>query len=413
MYNIERQLERMRSPDKNIRYEARKQLRIAANLWREAIAALVQASQDPGPCVAGAARRALLAHRQHETQANTPPARLLCERCGRTIGEAILSCPDRQQGHCPYLLRDLMPPKTIRLISAVGLLFLILMLLLHRESEDQPLPLFVGVILCLIFLPALWGILGTSTLLYNPNSKLQWERTAFLGITLRRTLMPGGEQLSINLSFSRSLLFPPSYIKFSEAASEAALKGWTLDHAILVFRVALIGLLARRVVQIHKYSKYVAGWRGEFNRGQNLYVLTASEELDLAKIDGELERQIVLVLGSWLKPGGGELLKWPDGPTIYELVRAVFKKNVPSPERWPFHVVARDAVAHGWGRLEGWSRDRYQPVATHHVQLKSELAAIDELSSRLAKQQPAFSHALDDQIKRAIRSREWHDYSRY
>jgi hypothetical protein len=332
----------------------------------------------------------------------------VCERCGRSVGEEILTCADRPQGHCPYLLRDLIPPKTIRLISAGSLLFLILMLLLHRESEGQSLPFFVGVILCLIFIPALWGILGTSTLLYNPNSKLQWERTALLGITLRRTLMPGGEQLSIDLSLSRSLLFPPSYIEFSEAASKA----WTLDHAILVFRAALIGLLAHRAVQVHKYSKYVARWRGDFKRGQIVYVLTASRDLDLTTINGELERQIVLVLRSWVKPEGGATLKWLDGLAIYEVTRAVFKHDVESPAQWVFDLVARDAVARGWGQLEGWPWRGYHPSATHGDRLQSELATIKQLSSRLAKQQPAFSRALDDEIERAIRSREWHDYLR-
>jgi hypothetical protein len=390
MDKIDSQILRLNSPDKNIRYDACEELRKAANLPREAIAALVQASHDPDPGVADAARRALLAHRQHEAQANSPPARFLCERCDRIVGEEILTCPDRPEGRCPYLVTDLMPLES-RLKSAGGLLFTILLLLVFLHFADQSLLLLGSLFFCLMFIGTLWGTFGTSTLLYNPTSRLKWKRTAFLGITLQRTVIPACETLPTDPSFSESLLSPPGVKKFSDPESllfppsvtkfsEAALIKWTMSHAIAVFRAALIGLLTRQVIQIHEYPKYVAGWGEHFRRDQSVYVLTASEEPDLASIDGELERQIVLVLRSWVKRHGREVLEWPDGPPIYEVVRAVFKPDVSSPERWIFDLVARDAIAHGWWQIPSGSQNREQLNAAQSEQLQSEITTFNRLA---------------------------------
>ena len=67
MTDIATQLDRLNSPNKDKRYDACEELRVASDLPPEAISALEAASTDPEPGVADAARRALLAHRQIET----------------------------------------------------------------------------------------------------------------------------------------------------------------------------------------------------------------------------------------------------------------------------------------------------------------------------------------------------------
>jgi hypothetical protein len=72
MDNIDRQIERLMSPYKNVRYDACKQLEQAANLPPRAIAALEAASCNPDPAVSRAARRALLAQRRDEAPNESP-----------------------------------------------------------------------------------------------------------------------------------------------------------------------------------------------------------------------------------------------------------------------------------------------------------------------------------------------------
>lgn len=62
MNSITLQLDQLRSPNKNKRYDACEQLRIAPRLSPDAISALEQASNDTDRDVADAARRALLVH---------------------------------------------------------------------------------------------------------------------------------------------------------------------------------------------------------------------------------------------------------------------------------------------------------------------------------------------------------------
>lgn len=75
MNSIAIQLDGLRSPNKNKRYEACEQLRVAPHLPQEAIRALEQVSDDLDPDVADAARRALLAHLQDKTVFIGAPSR--------------------------------------------------------------------------------------------------------------------------------------------------------------------------------------------------------------------------------------------------------------------------------------------------------------------------------------------------
>jgi hypothetical protein len=63
MSDIGRQLERLKSPNKDTRYEACEELRVAESLSEEAFTALEFAAKDEDALVADAARRALLIQR--------------------------------------------------------------------------------------------------------------------------------------------------------------------------------------------------------------------------------------------------------------------------------------------------------------------------------------------------------------
>jgi len=63
MNQIEKAINDLSSPDKNTRYEACDELRVADSLPEPAITALEVATHDPDPLVADAARRALAIHK--------------------------------------------------------------------------------------------------------------------------------------------------------------------------------------------------------------------------------------------------------------------------------------------------------------------------------------------------------------
>lgn len=329
---------------------------------------------------------------------SSQPMTYLCERCGRAVGQDILACPSRPQGHCPYAKKNLVPLGS-RLVGVGFLLVGILSLLLGKQ-QDFGLGMLIDLGLVGI---GFFRTFQTSTLLYNPISKLTWKRQALLGITLERTLILGGKPFHLDLALPQPSLFPPSVTKLSEIAID---KKWTVTQAADLFQTALVGLLARGLIQISQYQQYVARGRGEFRHSQDLYVFTACEETDLASIDGALERRILLVLRSWAARKGGEALEWPNGPPVYMLIRAIYDKDVSSPTQWVFDLVADDAVARAWGQFKGWPRKRFKPDETHEERLRSERAIIDGLSSRFAQQQPDLSQTLAVQINEAVGSRQ-------
>jgi predicted RNA-binding Zn-ribbon protein involved in translation (DUF1610 family) len=84
------QLERLKSPNKDTRYEACEELRVAESIPPEAIAALELAAKDEDALVADAARRALLTHRPLRSpgQADDEMTKQVhvrgrCPNCGR------------------------------------------------------------------------------------------------------------------------------------------------------------------------------------------------------------------------------------------------------------------------------------------------------------------------------------------
>jgi hypothetical protein len=111
-----------------------------------------------------------------------------------------------------------------------------------------------------------------------------------------------------------------------------------------------------------------------------------------------------------MKRNGAEHLEWQEGPPIYQLVRGVYRRDVSSPEGWVFDLVARDAMAHGWWRIPDGPQEREQLNAAESEQLQSEMITFNRLAYQLGGQQPGFSEALDDEIKRAIRSRKYQQH---
>lgn len=135
MSDIGRHLERLKSPNKDTRYEACEELRVAESLSEEAFTALECAAKDEDALVADAARRALLTHRpppargrQDFATANHEHPPLRCPNCGRYEIRIDRRSADELK-HDAFLKRA---GKSF--LAWLGVLFLIL---LQFGSEDQ------------------------------------------------------------------------------------------------------------------------------------------------------------------------------------------------------------------------------------------------------------------------------------
>jgi len=169
--------------------------------------------------------------------------------------------------------------------------------------------------------------------LHNPNLGVRLQRRSLWGIELSYKWVTPWEPVPIDLELSQSLTYPPSI-----TALPTELRKIRREQAVAILRVALIGLLAKRYIQIFRCQSYEwRRWRGH-KSVQHVYSVAAIEEFDQAQPKGGLERKIIGVLTNWSKQEGAK--EWPDGPPIYNLVRAIYGKAKDNPDRWLAELVA-------------------------------------------------------------------------
>lgn len=364
-----------------------------------------------------------------------------CEYCGRSIGREIMRCSERAGGRCPFIKQNLadfvgrMIFLGMFLVSIFSSWFVFTTDLL--SDTDYLSRLFLLVVCFVVMGVSLYATLLTRTQLYNPISGLRWKRTALLGITLEQRLILGGKTLPVDFMDLQPLAVPPSVAALTEigfysertssyhsgilhrenepaARIVSVLERKSMDHSKYICRAALIGLLARGLVEILQSQRYVARGRGRYKRDQDMYTLMSRADLEhTSTVKGKLERKIMEVLDSWKARKGEEKADWPDGPPILWVIMGVYERDVYSPEKWVIDLVAWDAVASGWGEFKGRFRKKYQLSQLDHERLRSTRDYVNELNSSIAQQLPEFSEVLDDQIQKAIKSRQVEDHLRW
>jgi hypothetical protein len=326
------------------------------------------------------------------------PTSYTCWRCGRIVGPQILRCPDLRSGDCAF--------RKVRCVSVLGSLLgfardAITCLVATSGFVAAAIairsPLFVfgvGSVVALFIGTVLSMRLRTYTLLQDPTSGLAWTRVTALGLTLRCHLIARGEPLPKPLCSHPPPRLPPSVVALSHPDS---------NTAVSIVRAALLGLWARSYIRIWRYHRYVAhGW-ARYEPPQGVYTFSLDPESNWASADGDLEREMLLVL-SHRTDEEGEPGIGPFGPSAYSLVRSLGERERASLQQRIVGCATRDAVDHGWGQFQGWLHKRYGPSPRYSALLYQEQISLNALSSWLAREQPDFAEALDAEIASAVRS---------
>lgn len=144
--------------------------------------------------------------------------------------------------------------------------------------------------------------------------------------------------------------------------------------------------------------------------GKCLHFSTNAVVAETQKI-GALEGKIEGVIGSWHRRGGKAAAEWPDGPPPYELIRAVYGKDVGSPEKWVLNLVADDAVSQGWGQRKGRIFKHTLLDSTFQSLVDEEMTDFEQIYAKIYHQYRGLLSTLDKEIERAIESRRYRDTS--
>jgi len=378
-----------------------------------------------------------------------PDAEFRCERCGRLAPREMLACPDRPASGCPYALtRD-----RVAAPGCVGLFMLLfgvffaggavfgLAASLRAGAAGSSIPalagvtIFIGILALFGLGVALLGVyllLGRRTTLYNAQTGATWQRYRVAGIPVAERhilrlealafdrLTPGFDRLTPGFEPSDFPDVPASHACLRPAFPTAkGFRGAYWDEAAFeVFQAAPVSLWARQIVAPRRAigHSYVLGRPLQGKPGRDL-LFVPGPAAGWLPIAGELERRIATAVEGW--PGNPAAVTSPPGPTVYELVRAIYEKDRGTPSSWLLQLVERDATQAGlWrraptdeaaraGLLAKLARlmPRYEPEPGRVGELQATQRQVRAALDRLAREQPALMAGLKREFLRGMGSR--------
>ncbi len=207
---------------------------------------------------------------------------MLCEKCSRPLGPELQTCPQRDEGACPYQVAHN-----------------------RLEIEQRGRAVWGGLALCLVaaaswWLPtlALWARVGVAalfvlgvgmaltgvlclareqTILYNLDTGQSWQKTTFLKIPLNQKTVGPRQPLPWLGSPGRWMRYP---------ASVAAL--YRGGNAADMIATALLQLLAHEEILLYRAES-----KARFGNGRCLFVFTPGPGIGSAPVSGGLEARIL------------------------------------------------------------------------------------------------------------------------
>lgn len=378
---------------------------------------------------------------------NSKQVTLRCESCGKQVGTEIINCPERSSGRCPYVLirggpgqKRRLPMWSLGMSIAMSSVVIPLVLLYTSVLAVEPvpwLPILGGTLLCVVgpvvlFVLSSRAMRGDQVTLFDPTTGATWHRRRWLGKEREQVVVTSVEPLASNVSLRRSLDYPPSVVALSMAVLDGF--GESASRATGILETALVGLLARGLIGMRRAIVYrsrsggplelvqstgaskIPSWlaklgeiTGQFTLPESAplvgeYLVVSTEDAGEAQVDGLLEQRIMRVVRDWEKHPAAQC--WPQGPTVRELVRAVYRRNYDFPRLWLTRLVERDITARGLGKRRiGLFEHRFELDPSCASELWREAGTIRAWYERLTQAQPGFVLELGDQVKRGIDSR--------
>ena len=257
---------------------------------------------------------------------------------------------------------------------------------LEREAVALGIVIAFGLLILMLVLSIL------KIQLHHPESGIRLQRIALGNIELSRTWLTKGELVPVEMAFAQPLLYPPSVTALAAGMS-----------AVMILRAALVGLLAKKYIQVHLYRRYICGMGSIHSTMQDVYVITAAQGVGQTQIAGVLEKQITDAL---TYASASEKTKdWPKDLPVYDLVRAICDRDEDNPEERLTQLVTKNAVAKGWGEMTGTRRKRFEWKIVAADQIRPEYQIVQKLTDQLATLHPQLSLAFDEQIQSGINSR--------
>lgn len=169
-------------------------------------------------------------------------------------------------------------------------------------------------------------------------------------------------------------------------------------HALVILQATISALWAWGMIDIYEITVQhsIIGRDVFFSRSQ---ILVPSQNVNSFDVDGELERQVMLILERWVNTHHDQYAAkpWKPGPTFQELVKALRSSST------PFHAqildtVRNDALGRGLAVKKGW-RKKFEMTSEGQKELSPEAHNVQVLVQRVGHFHPEVTNKLLKAIK--------------
>ncbi len=293
---------------------------------------------------------------------------LTCQKCGREGMQAILACPERAQGRCPFRHeRDKVLPLLGWVVFGTGMIQLgigvggALGLLIANRTWGLACCGLCG-IPSLAMAAAFIGLglvmaLGSRVRLRNEESGELGHQITFGGRVLYQMITEPAAELPSGLRMAEPLQYPASVtaiLLHPPARSPRSLIYWS-RYAVELILTSMVSLLAGGQIVMTQavMHRWVLGmrWGREPKVG---WFLVPGPHVEAGEEVGALERRIVRAVREWPKQRAART--WPQGIPSHRVATALVEHVRWNPGRWVYQVVERDAKGRGLLPIEraGW-----------------------------------------------------------
>ena len=383
-----------------------------------------------------------------------------CPRCGKPAGPEIFRCEERFRSNCPFELRRLRPTQaSAGCVVAMGLAVLavgtwLAFLMARGLHADHWLAItvqgvfaaFVVLLGLLLLLGGLYGPLGRLRLAVDARSGIAFREGRLFGVAVERAVLAaqppvavperhGGLPASLawlgsddpaELSRSLEEAVRAARLRDKDGISRLEAKGRDIhSDAPQLVATVLLSLAAGGQLSIRRVERETA-WplRRKTERKSTLHVGSGARA---GNVDGLLEKKLLTTLTPI-----GSAADEPFGPSVRQLVEALFPSLVANPGRDLVLDVRREARARGlvrevkgrdvphppgvesglFVRIAAFIEDRIsfwveEPSA--QASLRTEREQLVALRDAVKDADAALLHDLGEEIRAAFAARESSD----
>ena len=331
-----------------------------------------------------------------------PEETLRCEKCHRPLGLALVDCPDRAAGTCPYQVEHVMGSGGAKIgwgLFIVGVVILA-----------------VGAVLSIVIFPAggcavpvglvfaalgAFLIFGEGATVYNQTTGQMWRYYSLWGFKVYHVTASALQPVGFEARPRHQMRYPASISAFSRSQDAPTILYMTLLSLLGQGALELEHTMASRV-----YFGISAGTRREF-------ALSPGEGVSRAKVSGELETRIVRAAEEWAQRTDDQIKTgryfrtrtFKSFLTLDDVVLVVLGGEKGDPGDWLVsEIVAPDAVQWGVGSMRGRLVKKFEPSPEYQQVASADYDLILDVHERFKTSQPGMARDLWRAARQAIKN---------